>query len=343
MEFGFLNGDGPSSLLVLSSRIRIARNLKDYPFPYRATETLRKEILGKIFQVVQSEESLKILQFINLDEFQNLEKQVLLENHLVSPNFIQDSKGKGIFLHLPTTISMMVNEEDHLRIQCLPSGLDLQKGWEVLNKLDDLLESHLSFAFNESWGYLSAYPTNLGTGLRASVLLHLPALVFLQAMPGLIQSLNQMGIVVRGFYGEGTESQGYFFQISNAFSIGHSEEEIVTRISTVAGQVLHQELESRERMKKNQPELIVDRIWRSFSVLKSARLINSAEAMEHLSLTRMGVQMGILPHIPAKTLNELMRMTRSANLQKELKEELDALKRDGMRADYLRSLLAGFS
>jgi protein arginine kinase len=343
MEFGFLNGDGPSSLLVLSSRIRIARNLKDYPFPYRATETLRKEILGKIFQVVQSEESLKILQFINLDEFQNLEKQVLLENHLVSPNFIQDSKGKGIFLHLPTTISMMVNEEDHLRIQCLTSGLDLEKGWEVLNKLDDLLESHLSFAFNESWGYLSAYPTNLGTGLRASVLLHLPALVFLQAMPGLIQSLNQMGIVVRGFYGEGTESQGYFFQISNAFSIGHSEEEIVTRISTVAGQVLHQELESRERMKKNQPELIVDRIWRSFSVLKSARLINSAEAMEHLSLTRMGVQMGILPHIPAKTLNELMRMTRSANLQKELKEELDALKRDGMRADYLRSLLAGFS
>ncbi|MCL5055374.1 MAG: protein arginine kinase [Firmicutes bacterium] len=343
MEFGFLNGDGPSSLLVLSSRIRIARNLKDYPFPYRATETLRKEILEKTRQAVQTEEALKILQFMELDSFSALEKQVLLENHLVSPNFIQESKGKGIFLHLPTTISMMVNEEDHLRVQCLTSGLNLEKGWSILNRLDDLLENHLSFAFHESWGYLSAFPTNLGTGLRASVLLHLPALVFLQAMPGLIQSLNQMGIVVRGFYGEGTESQGYFFQISNAFSLGPSEEEIVSRMSTTANQVIQQELESRERMKKNQPVLIIDRIWRSFSILKSARLINSAEAMEHLSLTRMGVQMGILPEIPVKSLNELMRMTRSANLQKELKEEVDALKRDEMRADYLRNSLANFS
>jgi protein arginine kinase len=342
-SLGWLSGDGPSASIAASSRIRIARNLQDFPFPYRANPNIRTEILSLVKKSVEEEASLQIFEFVELEKISPLERQMLLEDHLVSPYFLQDIQGRGVFLHFPDSISIMVNEEDHLRLQCLMSGLNLEKAWDILTKVDDALEAKLPFAFHESWGYLTACPTNLGTGLRASILLHLPGLVFMQNIPHLIQSLNQMGLIVRGFYGEGTEAQGHFFQVANAFSIGPTEEELVAKVASITSQVIEQELEARERLKRERIKMIEDRIWRSFAILKSARIVNSAETMELLSMTRMGVQMGILPPVPFHILNEMIVMTRPANLQKKFGTEPDPIKRDILRADYLRSRLEKFN
>ncbi len=340
LPLGWLKGDGPEALLVLSSRLRIARNLEGYAFPHRASEVARKEIRGKVAEAGKQERSLKPMELIELEKLSLLDRQVLVEDYLVSPHHIQDPSGRGLLEQPDGTVSIMINEEDHLRLQCFLSGLDLEKGWSILNAVDDAFESHLPYAFHEQWGYLVACPTNLGTGLRASTLLHLPALTFLQAMPSLIHSLNQLGIVVRGFYGEGTVSQGHFYQVSNALSLGPTEEDIVSRVSSVTRQVITQELQARDRLVKEQRPLIEDRTWRAFAILKSAHIINSFEAMEHLSLTRLGVQLGILPPVPVGLLNEVILMTRPANLQKHFGVEPDPGKRDIARANYLRNALA---
>lgn len=343
LPYGWLAGDGPAGFIALSSRLRAARNLTNLPFPYRANESTRREILKKIEGAAKVESSLKILNVVPLESLTPLDREILVENYLTSPMHIQEPKGRALLETQNGTISVMVNEEDHLRLQCILSGLDLEKGWGILNRLDDAFESHLTYAFHESWGYLTGCPTNLGTALRASALLHLPALSFVQALPNLIQSLNQMGIVVRGFYGEGTESQGHFYQISNASSFGPTEEDIVSRVTGVARQVIDQELQARDEIKKNQRALIEDRVWRALSILKSARIINSMEAMEHLSLTRLGVEQRLLPEISVSLLNELILMTRPGNLQKRFGgAPLDPVRRDIVRADYLRKALAQY-
>lgn len=339
---GWLSGDGPSSGVVFSSRIRVARNLNGYPFPHRADEMVRREILNQVSAAAKTDPALEILKFVQLEELPAADQHVLIENHLISPYFIQDVKGRAILINDEQTVSVMINEEDHLRLQCMMSGLDLEKSWGIVSKVDDALEAKLPYAFSEQWGYLVACPTNLGTGLRASALLHLPGLTLLQLLPGLIQSLNQAGLVVRGFYGEGTESQGHFFQVSNAFSLGPTEEDIISRISSIAGMVVSQETEARERLKRENGKIIEDRVWRAFSSLKHARIMNSNEAMEQLSLTRLGVQLGLLPEMPMGVLNELVVMTRPANLLKRFGDG-DAEKRDVMRADYLRSRLQNFN
>lgn len=343
LPYGWINGEGAFADLVFSSRLRLARNLSDYPFPHRAGESTRKEIFSKVKAAASAEELLKPLQFVDLAALTPLDRQVLVENYLISPGHVQEPQGRALLQNQDRTLSVMVNEEDHLRLQCFLSGLNLEKGWNLLTQVDDAFETHLPYAFHEQWGYLTACPTNLGTALRASALLHLPALTFLQVMPNLIHSLNQSGIVVRGFYGEGTEPQGHFYQISNASSFGPTEEDIVSRVSAIARQIIDQEIQARDQLKKEQPALVEDRVWRAFSILKSARIINSFEAMDHLSLTRVGVQMGILPQIPMGLLNELLLMTRPANLQKHLGIEPDPAKRDVLRANYLRSCLEKIS
>lgn len=342
MNYGWLSGVGPFHFFVISSRVRIARNLTGYFFPYRADEETRKEILQKVKDSAEKEPLLKELEFFDLTQVPPINRQSLVESHLISPYHSQDPSGRGLLKTKDNTISIMINEEDHLRLQCFQPALELVSGWTLLNQVDDALENHLAYAFHEQWGYLSACPTNLGTSLRASTLLHLPALTFLQIMPNLVHSLNQAGIVVRGFYGEGTESQGHYYQISNAFSLGPTEEDIVARVSSVAKQIIEQEVQGRERLRKEQSALLEDRTWRALAILKSSRIINSFETMEHLSLVRLGVEQKILPDIPVKLLNELVLMTRAANLQAELGVEADAMKRDILRANYLRKSLQNY-
>lgn len=339
LSLAWLSGTGPESVPVLSSRIRIARNLKDYPFPYRSDMNTRKEILIKVAEAANQEPGLKDLKLIELEKISSPDRQTFVENYQTSPFHLQNTQGAGLLQSADGAISIMINEEDHVRAQCFVSGLDLENCWEKINTVDDQLEKRLSYAFNENWGYLEACPSNLGTGLRASVLLHLPALTLFQAIPSLVQSLNQSGFVARGFYGEGSESQGHFYQISNALSLGPTEEDIVSRMSSAAKQVIGQEMQFRERLKREQFNFLNDRAWRALGILKSARIINSIEAIEHLSMVRLGVSLQILPNIPMSLLNELLLMTRPGNLQKAFGIEADPVKRDLMRADYLRNAL----
>lgn len=335
----WLKEEGPSSQLVLASRLRLARNLEGFLFPPVAIPQDRERVVLLVEKAVDLHKKLKHLLRIPINAIPSLDRQVLVETHLISPQYAQGGPGQTFFVEEDGPISIMVNEEDHLRIQCILPGLDLENGWERINEVDDDLESCLDFAYQEQLGFLTTCPTNVGTGLRASTLIHLPALVLGNLLQKVVHAVGQLGIAVRGLYGEGTESQGHFFQLSNQISLGLSEEEITDKVKSITTQVITQELNAREVIKKSHFYQISDRVWRSYGVLAAARVMASNEAMEHLSMVRLGVSMGILPAIPLPALNELMISLKPACIQRMLGEDLDATKRDIMRATIIRQTL----
>ncbi|WP_438449179.1 protein arginine kinase [Gorillibacterium sp. sgz5001074] len=338
----WMKGDGPESDIVISSRVRIARNMSGYPFPMLATKSQSQEVLEKVGQVLQADGLAEwgSFEFLTLNNLNDLEKKVLVEKHLISPNLANESQNGAVLLNESESVSIMVNEEDHLRIQVLCSGFQIREAWSIANRVDDIFENQLEYAFDEKRGFLTSCPTNVGTGIRASVMIHLPALVMTQQINRILQAITQVGLAVRGIYGEGSEAVGNLFQISNQITLGQSEEEILDNLYGVVRQIIEHERSARQVLASESRARLQDRVCRSYGVLTHAVIMDSKEAAQRLSDVRLGADLGILKGVPQAALNELLVMTQPAFLQQLTGEKLSADDRDIRRAELIRSRLA---
>ncbi len=332
---------GSDGDVVISSRIRIARDLADIPFPHQLTDEDAERVLQTVEQAIQmGEPEVPNLEMTRMAVLTPVERQILVEKHLISPNLLEKYNQKAILLNDEESISIMVNEEDHLRLQCLLPGLQLEKAWDMLDAVDNMLEKTLHYAFDQRLGYLTACPTNVGTGIRASLMLHLPGLVLVNQISGILSTITKLGFVVRGMYGEGTEAIGNLFQISNQITLGQTEEDIITGLVSVAKQVISSERAARQALYHERREHMEDRAGRAWGVLKHARIVTSEEAMRLFSDLRLGVDLQIIHAVPVEFITELMIMTRPALLLKKAGKELSSFERDVKRAELIRSKLA---
>lgn len=338
----WMKGDGPESDIVMSSRIRLARNLNSSPFPLVATEEQLEQVIGKVEGVVTHsdvDKNLGHFELLQMKELKALEKRVLVEKHLISPNLADESRAGAVILSENESVSIMLNEEDHIRIQCLFPGFQLEHAWAQANSLDDWFEMNLDFAFDEKKGYLTSCPTNVGTGLRASVMMHLPALVMSQQMNRILPAINQLGLVVRGIYGEGSDALGNIFQISNQITLGRSELEIIDDLANVTKQLMEQERQARQYVLETSRTRLEDRIYRSYGILANARIIESKEAMQRLSDVRLGIDLHLIKGTSSTILNELIVLTQPGFLQQYAGESLSPDQRDERRATLIRERL----
>jgi protein arginine kinase len=333
----WLKGTGPNSDIVISSRIRFARNLDKVPFPHWANKKQSKQVLDTVEEVISGIDSLKKSTVFKLADLDNIDKQFLIERHLMSYEHAQKSDSKAIVVDAEEIIAIMINEEDHLRIQVMQSGFNLFEAWNIINSIDDSLSKELTFAFLSDWGYLTACPTNTGTGMRGSVMLHLPALVMTRQINQVLAAIAKLSFTTRGLYGEGTQAMGNFFQISNQVSLGHSEKEIIENINGLIRQIIEQENQSRHTLFTQNKAMLEDKINRSFGILKSAHIISSQETTELLSLVRLGSDLGIIKDMNRRIINELFIITQPAHLQKIENKKLSSQERDLKRAELIRS------
>lgn len=335
----WLKGTGPNSDIVISSRIRLARNLDKIPFPHWANKKQAEEVLKTIKAAVANVDYLKKTTFINLQDLDSIDKQFLIERHLMSYEHGHKTDNKAIIIDDDEIISLMINEEDHIRCQAMQSGLNLFEAWNIINQIDDCLAKELTFAYLADWGYLTACPTNTGTGMRGSVMLHLPALVMTRQIDRVLAAIAKLSFTTRGLYGEGTQASGNFFQISNQVSLGHSEMEIIENINGLIRQIIEQEEQARQVMFSRNKAMLEDRINRGFGILKSAHIISSQETIELLSMVRLGCDMGIIKDIDRRNINELFIITQPAHLQKLENKRLSSSERDVKRAELIRKKL----
>lgn len=338
-ESSWTKTDGPCSPVVISSRIRLARNIAKLPLPLYQTETTGHTVIERVKAAITESEqffdSKKLLMY-RMNELPALERQILVEKHLISPEHVESVENKALVISEDEQISIMVNEEDHFRIQCLLPGLQLIEAWKMADRIDDYFEEKLEFAYCEKKGYLTACPTNVGSGLRASVMLHLPGLVLTKQLGKIFNTLAQLGLTVRGLYGEGTEALGNIFQISNQITLGLSEKEIIENISSVIKQLVEQELNARKALLKDALIYIEDRVGRAFGILSNARILSSEEALSLLSDLRLGMDTKLLQFSQGPNTNELMVLSQPAFLQRFTGKELSPLQRDINRAMLLR-------
>jgi len=334
------SGQGPLSDIVISSRIRLARNVEGIPFSPRAEQDELKKIFVLSRQAIEEDSLFKDSNLLLLDELTPLESQFLVEKHLISIYHAREKHlYRGCVFNQKETLSIMINEEDHFRIQYLLPGLQLSNIWKLINKVDGEIEKKVTYAFSEKEGYLTSCPTNVGTGMRASIMLHLPALVMINGINDMLKAISKIGYVVRGFYGEGTEVMGNLFQVSNQITLGLSEEEIIDNLEKVNQQIINKEQKVRKDLLSNSKNQLEDQAWRAYGTLSSARIISSAEAMELLSKLRFGVELGIIPFLNLGTLNKLMLLIQPAYLQMLAGKDLDPFKRDLQRAMLIRNKL----
>lgn len=331
---------GPESDVVISSRVRLARNLKDFPFPARMNTEQGKQVVEKIKNaVLNKENSSDQIAFYEIQSLSSVDKQVLVEKHLISPNLLESRQPGGVIISKDENISIMVNEEDHLRIQCMYPGMQPDSCWKLCNSIDSSLEKAVGFAYNNEYGYLTCCPTNIGTGMRASVMMHLPALSMTGYIGRILEACSKIGVAVRGLYGENTEASGNIFQISNQVTLGQNEDEIIAGVSNIIHQIIGQERSLRNELYKQNPYRLEDRIYRSLGVFANARIMSAEEGFKLLSDIRLGIDMGIIKDIRLETLNELMVLIQPANLQKLAGRSLNPDERDIRRAELIRDRL----
>ena len=332
----WLRGSGPESDIVISSRVRLARNLAEFPFISRATESDRMEI-EKILrrQITTIEDQHRIL-YLNVSELAGLDRQFLVERQLISREHADSEGARGVAIDSGEQFSVMINEEDHLRIQVMYSGLDLDAAWNQINQLDDLIEENAMYAYSDQLGYLTACPTNVGTGLRVSVMLHLPALVITRQIEKVFRSLQKISLAVRGLYGEGSQAMGDFYQISNQITLGRSEGELIKQVADVVPVMIDYERQARDFLIRESQQTLHDRVSRAYGILRTAQTISSEETMHLLSSVRMGVNLGLIDDVEIPTVNKLFIHTQPAHLQKLSGVELDTADRNIERATYLR-------
>ena len=330
--------EGPLSHTVISSRIRLARNLAGHRFAQKAKSDELEQVAQKVIDATKNTHTFQKSAVVRLEETSPLERRLLLERHLVSQELAKGGKARAVIIGGNETYGIMVNEEDHIRMQCITPGFAIQDAWASLNKVDDELDNELAYAFLPEWGYLTACPTNVGTGIRASVMLHLPALAITKQIDSVLQKVSQAGLAVRGFYGEGSEASGDLYQISNQITLGQTEEDLVLTIETFVKQIIGREQNCRKQLLKEAKSKAEDVVYRAWGVLTNARLINSRESMKLISHLRLGISYQWIDMSFSK-LNELLLMIQPAHLQKSTQKDLDETERDILRANIIRKML----
>jgi protein arginine kinase len=337
----WLRGTGPDADVVVSTRIRLARNLVQFPFSGRATHHQKSEIEAKVKDAVaRAELDPHKPEYISVAGMAPLDRQFLVERQLISRELATVLEGpRGVAFDTRESVSIMVNEEDHLRLQVMRSGLALDETWGEIDRVDDALESRLTYAFHDQFGYLTACPTNVGTGMRASVMLHLPALGITRQIEKVFKALQKINLVVRGLYGEGSRASGDLYQISNQVTLGRSEQRVLTEIREVITMILQYERQARQVLVRERKQAEQDRVARAIGTLGSATMITSEETMELLSAVRLGIHLNLLDDLPPTTVNQLFIHTQAAHLQKLMGTPLDGEERNAARARYLRNKL----
>lgn len=329
-------GKGVDNDVVLCSRIRLARNFAQYPFPLKQTEESGQAVLADVSAFCKDRND---LQFYDLTHVSPLEKRALVEKHFISPEHSkEDNHHRGLVINADGSVSIMINEEDHLRVQCFASGLDLDDLWKKADLLDDAIESYFDYAFDEKLGYLTCCPTNLGNGMRASVMMHLPGLSLTKRL-GILDQLSNFGMTVRGLFGEGSQSVGDLYQISNQSAIGQSEKDILTNLKSVTQQIIKEERNARNFLKEQNGLQLSDRIWRAYGTLSNARYMSSREALELISLVRLGYHLGYFPELHAEQIDQLYLMAQPGYLQVLYGKDLEETGRDAYRAEVLRKTI----
>jgi protein arginine kinase len=326
-------------LVVMSSRVRLARNLSGVPFPGWAKKAERQKSLERIKGVACILPEMTGALVRSMDEFSALDKQLLVERHLISREHAAKTVGSGVVISQSEVISVMINEEDHLRMQALMPGFCLREVWQVIDRVDSELEEHLNYAYSSRLGYLTACPTNVGTGMRASAMLHLPALVLAEQINQIIQAVNKLGLAVRGLYGEGTEASGNLFQVSNQTTLGERENDLIERLTKVILQIIEHEKNARQALMEKRPQMIYDQIGRAYGILGNACVQSSKEAMNLLSMLRLGLDLGLVQGLDRKHIDDMFLLTQPAHLQRHVNQKLTAEQRDIMRASLLRNML----
>jgi len=313
--------------------------LREASFPGWAKKPERVKILETILPAVSALPEMADSFAEAMDNLTALDKQILVERHLISREHAAKNVGSGIVLNREESFCVMINEEDHLRMQALRPGFQIREAWNAIDRLDSALEKKLNFAFDNELGYLTACPTNLGTGIRVSAMLHLPGLVLAEQINPIIQSVNKLGLAVRGLYGEGTEALGNIFQVSNQMTLGESETAIVERLEKVLSQIIEHEENARQTLLEKKPKTVFNHVGRAYGVLANAHSISSKETMNLLSLLRLGIDLGSFPGTERALVDELFLTTQPAHLQKQISDKLSAEERDLIRADMVRERL----
>jgi protein arginine kinase len=336
--------DVGNNRIVVTSRVRLARNLRQHPFPGWAKKQERESVFDVVRPAVAGLPEMKdAILNESMDHFTPLEKQVLVEQHLISKEHAAKNAGSGLILNKPRTLSIMVNEEDHIRLQAIKSGLQLKAVWKMADKVDTELDEKLNFAFSPQVGFLTACPTNVGTGMRASVMMHLPGLVLSEQIGQIIKAVNKIGLAVRGLYGEGTEALGNLFQVSNQMTLGEAEVEIIEKLHKVINNIIEHEENARQKLLEDKARMVADQVGRAYGVMMHAYCITSKEALNLLSILRLGVDLEMLPAECRQSIDELFIRTQPAHLQKDHEKKLTTEERDAMRADLLREKIKGMA
>jgi protein arginine kinase len=331
---------GPLSPVILSSRVRLARNLASLPFPAQTTRDQQRQVIGRVRRAASQVDQLQDAAFIDFDSLKENDLNFLVERRLVSRDLAKGSRTRGVLTAEGEGLTVMVNEEDHFRLQSVVSGLRLGEALDRVNDVDNVLDAGLDYAFDDEYGYLTACPTNVGTGMRASVLAHLPALVLTRRAKKVIQGVSAMGLAVRGFYGEGTEIMGNFFQISNQTTLGKGENEIVSRLDEVVRQILGYEDEARATMWSRARVQVEDKIYRAYGALQNARSIAAGEVVSLASAVRFGIALELPGLCPLPVLNEILVFSQPGHISRLAGRDLEQDERWQYRADTVRGLLA---
>ncbi|MBM4010534.1 MAG: protein arginine kinase [Planctomycetes bacterium] len=337
----WLRGTGPESDIVMSSRVRLARNVAHYPFVSRMSETDRGEVERFLRERIATSPAGSDLEYIDVGRLEEIDRQFLVERQLISREHAEAQGARGVAIDGREQVSLMINEEDHLRIQCMHSGLDLRGAWEQIRSVDEQIGRVVPYAFHDRWGFLTACPTNVGTGIRVSVMLHLPALVITRQIDKVFRSLHKLSLAVRGLYGEGSQAMGDFYQISNQTTLGRTEEEFVEQVGDVVPVLIDYERRARKFLVRETQQNVHDQVSRAFGILRTAQTITAEETMQLLSRVRMGVLLGLIGDVNLADLNSLLVRTQPAHLQKLRGVELDTKDRNIERARYLRRHLEG--
>ena len=335
----WMTGEAAGTSVVLTSRVRLARNLRREPFPGWSTKERRVAVLDRVKPEVEALSEMKNGFSQELDALTSLQKQVLVERHLISREQAARGEGSAAIVNRKQALCLMINEEDHLRMQSIRPGLALKEAYDLVSAVDAQLEGNLEFAFDHELGYLSACPTNLGTGMRASAMLHLPGLVLSDQIAQVLQAVGKLQLAVRGFFGEGTESLGNLFQISNQSTLGESEDTIIRRLERVIQQVASHERNARQKLFEDDPDMVFDRVGRAYGTLRHAHVIPSKEALNLLSILRLGAELGFFPSETGGTCDSLLMEIQPAHLQLHSGEKLNPEQRDAIRAKIIRSRL----
>lgn len=335
----WLSDSGPEDDIAISSRIRLARNLDGLPFPIAANPEQLLNVWGAVQLTSVQAKCVPDQILFEMQKLKELDRKILLERRLISREFLIDKPGAGLIVSPDESLAIMVNEEDHLRIQALRPGFQLKEVWTAIDALDTVLGKELKFGFDSQLGYLTSCPTNVGTGMRASVMLHLPGLVLSGQINAVIQGVHKLGLAVRGIFGEGTENLGNLFQVSNQSTLGETEEQIIERLSSVIQQIISHEKNARHALLEHRQNFLLDQVGRAYGILRHAYIITSEETFNSLSALRMGVDMGMFSSVDIHTVNELFILSQKAHLQKYAGKELSSEERDVTRATLIREKL----